>query len=113
MTPRSISPTPHASAPKPSFNIFQDEARPPNEEPRADTNENVDPGRGQGSKYLHFDEDPSSKMDAVLRAPLADVTQVVVRPQLLLSALAEIARLRNELEASKGENKALKDRNRV
>jgi hypothetical protein len=50
---------------------------------------------------------------SVKRTPLADVTKAAAtRPRSLSNALAEIARLEDDLNAMKSENKVLKGKNR-
>ncbi|KAF2633690.1 hypothetical protein BU25DRAFT_416864 [Macroventuria anomochaeta] len=104
------------------FNIFQDEgqlettrrfAAPLSNADYDPKDENFDTSQVHRSKAVSkFDNKPTTKIESapsVKRIPLADVTQATVgRPRSLSAALAEIARLEDELEVSKGKNKELK-----
>lgn len=101
-----------ASPIKSSFSIFQDEtAQLPIAIPGHANNENFEPSETLRSNHLPKSTNrPSCKNDPASRMPLTDVT--LNRTRSLSSALAEIARLGDELDASKGENQALRQKNR-
>jgi hypothetical protein len=76
-------------------------------------NENFDPSCDAHSRSVFkFVNKPSTQphsVSTVQRTPLADVTQMKIgRPRSLSAALAEIARLKDELELSKDKNSKLK-----
>lgn len=76
-------------------------------------NENLNPSQNNRSRPIFmFVNKPSAQPDptsTIKRTPLADVTQEQVgRPRSFSAALAEIARLKDELELFKEENSELK-----
>ena len=75
-------------------------------------NENFDPSNNRSKPVLEFFNEPCAQPDStstVKRTPLADVTQEQSRrPRSFSAALAEIARLKGELELSQDENSKLK-----
>ncbi|KAF1932870.1 uncharacterized protein M421DRAFT_416472 [Didymella exigua CBS 183.55] len=114
MAPKSTSPKSFAPAAVQPFKIFCEECAPQRFDSPAfnadfydSNNENSHSAptfRLSNKADITVEPAPSSK-----RAPLADVTQEAVgRPRSLSAALAEIAKLEDELEASKDQNRELK-----
>jgi hypothetical protein len=125
------SPDPSDPNAKQSFKVFQDggtQARggtqtrlnsiaPPSEKSRSHVNDEDTPKPQVDCSNLSVvTSGTMSTMGintSVKRAPLADVTKAVVtRSRSLSNALAEIARLEDDLNAMKSENKVLKGKNR-
>lgn len=111
MTSKPTPATPPQPALKRSFSIFQDDARLPSANFGTASNENLEP-----SHVSKFDNEPAvtdGPGSSANRVPLVDVTEEVVgRSRSLSSALAEIAKLEDKLEALKDKNRALKSKNR-
>jgi hypothetical protein len=119
------SPDPSDPNAKQSFKVFQDggtqtrlrSTAPPSEESRSHVNDEDTPKPQVDCSNLSVvTSGTMSTMGintSVKRAPLADVTKAVVtRSRSLSNALAEIARLEDDLDAMKSENKVLKGKNR-
>lgn len=114
MVPPSTPPKAYAPAIEQPFKIFCDECTPHHFDSSAsnadfpDSNNENNPGAAASktfSKLTPFFETPRP----VERAPLTDITQEAVsRPRSLSAALAEIAKLEDELGASKKQNQELK-----
>ena len=127
MAPNSTPSNPSELASARSFKIFRDERRlktprrfaaPLSNADHDDVNddvnnENLDTSQARRNEpVFKLINKPTTKTESrpsVKRTALVDVTQATVgRPRSLSTALAEIAWLEDELEASKGENRELK-----
>ncbi|KAG9206822.1 hypothetical protein G6514_000109 [Epicoccum nigrum] len=110
---------------KQAFKVFQDggaqthvksTVAPPSEESHSHVNDKDTPKpQAHCSKLLTTSGAVPTLVisTSVKRTPLADVTKAAFsRPRSLSGALAEIARLEDDLDAMKSENKALKGKNR-
>ena len=129
MSSKLTSPDPSNPNAKQSLKVFQDggtqtrgstqtrlkSTAPPSEASRSHVNDEDTPKPQVDCSKLFVTSGtmPSLGINtSVKRTPLADVTKAFTRPRSLSSALAEIARLEDDLDAVKSENKALKGKNR-
>lgn len=122
MSSKLTSPDPSDPNAKQSLKVFQDggtqtrlKSAPPSEASRSHVNDEdtAKPQVDCSKLFVTSDTMPSLGINtSVKRTPLADVTKAFTRPRSLSSALAEIARLEDDLDAVKSENKALKGKNR-
>lgn len=114
MAPESTPPKFSAPASGRPFKIFCDERTPRRSAPsasNADFYESNDENthRVPTFKFVSRATTNTKPAPSAKRAPLADVAQEAVgRPRSLSAALAEIAQLKDELEASKDQNRDLK-----
>ena len=109
MSSKLTSPDPSDPNAKQAFNVFQDGGT----QTRGSTQTRPKPQVDCSKLFVTSGTMPSLGTNSSgKRTPLADVTKVFTRPRSLSSALAEIARLEDDLDAVKSENKALKGKNR-
>lgn len=129
MSSKLTSPDPSDPNAKQAFNVFQDggtqtrgstqtrlkSTAPPSEASRSHVNDEDTPKPQVDCSKLFVTSGTMPSLgtnSSGKRTPLADVTKAFTRPRSLSSALAEIARLEDDLDAVKSENKALKGKNR-
>lgn len=126
MSSKLTSPDPSDLNAKQSFKVFQDggtqtrleSTAPPSEESHSHVNANDEdtpkPKVHCGKLFVTSGTMPTLGINtSVKRTPLTEVTKpAVTRPRSLSCALAEIARLEDDLDAMKSENKVLKGKNR-